>query len=97
MPSNLVLPDKAQKAVPVMAMMNKYFVLCCNRIGTEKDLTFTGGSLIADPEGKVLCNSPPDREDFRSVTIDPSLTIDKWMTPTNHVFNDRRPELYDLT
>ncbi|HVP06218.1 MAG TPA: nitrilase-related carbon-nitrogen hydrolase, partial [Candidatus Acidoferrum sp.] len=43
-PSNLVLPGRAQKGVPAHAMMNRVFVVTANRIGTERDLTFTGNS-----------------------------------------------------
>ena len=53
-PSNLVLPGFAQKAVPVHALMNRMYVVTANRVGTERDLTFTGMSVIADPAGEVL-------------------------------------------
>lgn len=93
-PSNLVLPGKAQRAVPVHAMINRVFVVLANRCGTEGDLTFTGRSLIADPRGAVLTEAPPDTDHVGIAKIDVALARDKQATPRNHVFDDRRPADY---
>jgi predicted amidohydrolase len=45
-PANFILEEYATKAVPVHAMLNRYYVVTSNRIGTEDELTFTGGSFI---------------------------------------------------
>ena len=94
--SNLVLPGKAQKAVPVMCMMNRIFAVCANRIGKERDYLFTGRSLIANPAGEILCESPEDQEEFRWVVIDPAVSLNKWVTPKNHIFLDRKTEFYAM-
>jgi len=93
-PSNLVLPGKAQQAIPVQAMMNKIYIATANRIGTEGELTFTGNSIIADPEGKVIVSASPDKPEVIFAEIDTSKSRDKMATPRNHVFDDRRPEFY---
>lgn len=97
-PSNLVLPGRAQRAVPVHAMANRLFVVTANRIGTERDLTFTGRSLIADPAGQVLAEAPGDQPETRVVEVDLASARDKSVTPRNDLLADRRPEHYaDLT
>ncbi|MEW5994234.1 MAG: nitrilase-related carbon-nitrogen hydrolase, partial [Candidatus Zixiibacteriota bacterium] len=72
-PSNLVIPGLAQRAVPIHALMNRVYVITTNRYGTEGDLTFTGLSLIADPTGNVLAESPAVGDDVRIVDIDVQL------------------------
>lgn len=93
-PSNLVIPGLCQKALPVHAVCNRIFVITANRIGTERDLTFTGLSAIADPKADMLLQASPDGEEVGLVDIDISLARDKQITPRNHVFNDRRPGEY---
>lgn len=92
-PSNLVLPY-AQQAVPVQAMMNRYFVITANRYGTERDVTFSGKSFICDPFGQTLCMAPPDEDDVTILDIDINSARNKNITPRNHLFQDRRPDQY---
>ncbi len=93
-PSNLVLPRKAQQAIPVQAMMNKIYIATANRTGTEGNLTFTGNSIIADPEGIVIASATADQAEVIFAEIDTSKSRNKMATPRNHVFDDRRPEFY---
>lgn len=95
-PSNLVLPGLAQKAVPVHALINRVFTVTANRIGRERDLTFTGLSTIADPLGNNLHQASQTSEEIGVVEIDPDLARNKRATPRNNIFEDRRPELYGL-
>jgi len=93
-PSNLVLPGKAQQAIPVQAMMNKIYIAMANRVGSEGDLTFTGNSIIADPDGNVIASASADQAEVIFAEIDTTKSRDKMATPQNHVFEDRRPEFY---
>ena len=93
-PSNLVLPGFCQRAIPVHALINRFYVVTANRVGTEGDLTFTGLSTIADPKGSVLAQASPDGEEIGIAEMDIALARDKMMTPRNHVLDDRRPEFY---
>lgn len=93
-PSNLVIPGHAQRAVPVHALINRYFVVTANRIGRERGLGFTGRSILADPRGEVLAEAPPDVPEVRVVEVDLSLARDKAVTPRNDILTDRRPGLY---
>lgn len=95
-PANLVLPGLAQQAVPVHALTNRIYVVTANRIGTERDLTFTGLSIIATPRGEVLTQASAAKEAVELVDVDMSLARDKNVTARNHIFADRRPKEYAL-
>ena len=95
-PSNLVLPGLAQRAVPIHALTNRIFAVTANRIGSERELTFTGGSLVADPTGEVLVEGPAAGDDAGTVDIRVELARDKRVTDRNDVFQDRRPDQYAL-
>lgn len=93
-PSNLVLPGLAQRAVPTHALLNRLFVVTANRIGRERDLTFTGVSIVVSPRGEVLASASADLEEIGIVEIDPAKARDKSVTSRNDLLADRRPELY---
>jgi len=95
--ANLVLPY-GQAAMITRAIENRVFVITANRIGTEKregkEWKFTGNSQIVDPSGNILVKSKEDKEEIRIVEVDPSLASQKWITPQNELFRDRRIDLY---
>lgn len=93
-PSNLVIPGLAQRAVPVHALINRVYVVLANRIGTEREITFTGQSQVADPTGEVLVQASSSGEEVDIVEIDPLRARDKRVTPRNDALGDRRPDLY---
>lgn len=93
-PSNLVIPGKAQRAIPVYAMTNRVFIITTNRIGTEGELTFTGGSLIVDPEGAILAEASQTEAEAIIAEIDPAMARNKALTPRNDAIEDRRPDQY---
>jgi predicted amidohydrolase len=95
-PSNLVLPGLAQQAVPIHALTNRVYVVTANRIGTERDLAFTGMSTIASPEGKVLAQASQTDAETRVVEVNIELARNKDITARNHILADRRPEEYAL-
>jgi predicted amidohydrolase len=93
-PSNLVLPGLAQRAVPIHALTNGLYVVTANRIGSEGDLTFTGLSTIADPQGAVLVQASASAEEASIVAVDITRAWDKNITARNHLLADRRPDQY---
>ena len=95
-PANLVLPDLAQRAVPIHALTNRIYVVTANRIGTEGALTFTGMSTIADPRGQVLAQASHSSEEVKRAEIDLSLARAKDITVRNNILGDRRPDQYRL-
>lgn len=92
-PSNLVTPYGRQ-TVPVHSIINRVFIITANRIGTEKEITFNGRSIVSDPTGRILYKAPADIEEVGNVELDIELARNKWITEKNHVFDDRRPEIY---
>ena len=99
-PANLVLPGLAQLTMRARALENRVFTVTANRTGEERrggeSLRFTGQSQIVSPGGEVLASSPPEAEEAVAVEVDPAQALDKLVTPCNHLFADRRVELYEL-
>ncbi|OQX89010.1 MAG: hypothetical protein B6D65_05050 [candidate division Zixibacteria bacterium 4484_93] len=95
--ANLVMPY-CQKAMYARAVENRVFTITSNRIGSEsvggKKLTFTGGSIIYSPTGKILAEGSTDSEEITIVEIDPTEALDKNITGDNNIFDDRRTRLY---
>jgi predicted amidohydrolase len=96
-PSNLVMPY-CQNAMYTRAIENRVFTITANRIGREsnkeKELEFTGGSVIVSPFGEYLSRASVDKEECCIIDIDHGLALDKTMNPHNNIFNDRREEFY---
>ncbi len=95
-PSNLVLPGLAQSAVPIHALTNRVYVVTANRIGVERDLSFTGLSTIANPKGDVLVQASQVEEEVGVADLDVGLARDKRITSRNDIFADRRPDDYSF-
>ena len=97
--ANLVLPF-CQKAMITRSIENRVFTITANRIGTEKnqnqELTFTGMSQISNPNGEILAQATKDEEIIKIVEINPTDALNKFVTETNHVLNDRRMEYYEI-
>jgi predicted amidohydrolase len=93
-PSNLVLPGLAQRTVPAHAVTNRYFIALANRTGQERELTFTGNSLICGTRGEILAEADARSEQVVMTTIDPLQARDKSLTQRNNWLSDRRPGLY---
>lgn len=97
-PSNLVLPH-CQTAMVTRCLENRVFAITTNRYGTEAldgatPLTFTGASQVMDARGSRICRAPVEGDSVMVVEIDPTLADDKQVTARNHLFADRRPEMY---
>ncbi len=92
-PSNL-LTQNAYIAIPGQALMNGYFIITSNRIGTEKELTFCGKSFIVDPRGKVLSGMGEKEEGISYTEFNAFDAREKMITSGNHILNDRRPDKY---
>ncbi|MBE2226498.1 MAG: hypothetical protein IAE93_04125 [Ignavibacteria bacterium] len=96
-PSNLVL-GYCQQAMFTRAVENRVYTITANRTGTEKngdkELYFTGKSVIVDPKGNYLASGGVDSEEIKIVEIDPELALDKNITKLNNIFEDSRTEFY---
>ena len=77
------------------AYANKIFMLVAGRVGKEAGVGYLGGSLIAGPNGHLIAGpAAPDAETLLIADIDPSWADAKEIGAENHVFNDRRVDLY---
>jgi predicted amidohydrolase len=96
-PANLVLAH-ARRAMPIRCLENRVFAITANRWGEEPGpdgpLAFRGESMILSPAGEEIAVGPRAADEVRVVEIVPAAADDKRLTPENHVFEDRRPELY---
>ncbi len=81
--------------VQASASVNRMFVAACDRAGTERGVDWVSGTVIAGPDGYVLAG--PVCQD-QSVIISAPCRLGearhKRTSERNHVFQDRRPELY---
>ena len=68
--------DRWEKAMCAHASMNGIYVAEVNRVGVEDELTFWGGSLIADPYGQVIARGSSTEEDVVIAEIDLSKIND---------------------
>ncbi len=92
-PSNLVLPY-CQGVVPSYALVNKCFVATTNRVGEERDLNFTGLSVLASPTGEVILKGSKAGNELLIADVDLSLSENKNITVRNNAFDDRRSDVY---
>jgi predicted amidohydrolase len=77
------------------ACVNRMWVAVCDRHGPERGVDWVGGSLIADPDGRVASGPPEDGEAGLVIAdCDLALADDKRTSERNDVLADRRPELY---
>lgn len=92
-PSNLVLPY-CQEVMPSYALLNRCFIATANRVGQEKDLTFTGQSVLTSPKGEVLMRGGVNDTKLLSAEVDLNMAFDKNITGRNHCIEDRRSDVY---
>ena len=75
------------------AIANGVFVAAVNRVGTEGDLTFWGGSFVADPAGQVIAEAPLNEEAVLIARCD--LGRIEELRRGWPFFRDRRIDAYD--
>ena len=92
-PANLVLPY-CQDAMVTRSIENRVFTATANRVGTEREVKFSGRSQITDIKGNRLCQMDIETVGIASVELDPTLADDKSITTRNDVLGDRNPSLY---
>lgn len=76
------------------AIENQMFMIGVNRVGTDGTYEFFGHSAIIDPWGNAVVEGG-DSELLLTATIETDMVTD--VRKKIPVFNDRRPELYQLT
>jgi predicted amidohydrolase len=96
---NLVL-SFCQNAMITRSIENQIYAITSNRIGIETNqenrLHFKGNSQVTSPDGKRLVQASTDKEEVHIVDIDLEIARNKWLSDRNHIFKDRRPDMYKL-
>lgn len=98
LPTNWPSLDLKREMVQVRAYENHAFYFAVNRVGVERGVRFDGGSLAADPDGRLLleAGAEPGRHHLE---LDLSIAdaTRKVMRPGEYeldLIEDRRPECY---
>ena len=84
---------------PARAAENHCYLLACDRVGTERGVTFIGRSSLLDFDGHQLAVASDDREELLLGEIDPEAARQTHVRPRpgEHEWDtvaDRRPGLY---
>jgi predicted amidohydrolase len=93
-PSNLVLPY-CMDAMLTRSIENRVFTATANRTGLERGTLFSGSSQITSPLAARIAQAGREFSGVIAAEVDLAQADDKWITPYNHVIQDRRPDLYD--
>ena len=75
------------------AIENQMFVAVCNSCGCADKVQFGGNSMIIDPWGNVLTSAD---ENESVITADCDFGIIAEIRNSINVFNDRKPDLYNI-
>lgn len=96
-PANLVLPN-CPDGMRTRCLENRVFAVTADRIGTEtrggNSLTYIGQSQIISPRGEIIHRAPKDSSEIVVKEIDLLMADDKNLNAHNHLFKDRRPDVY---
>lgn len=84
-------PESLTSFAPMRASENRFYVVSCNRVGTENGCTYQGLSAIADPLGTVLGQLGDEPGTLRA-TLHAERIV--WARAQSPIFSDRRPDLY---
>ena len=99
-PSNLVAAKRLWgPTMQTRSFENKVIAVTANRFGEEtrgdEHLLFSGESQITDMNGAVLALAGPTENTVITAQVVPEKTRDKSFNPLDHLFHDRRPEMYE--
>lgn len=74
------------------ARINRVFVACCDRTGTERGQAWTAGTAVIDEAGWIAAGG---QGTAAVADVDLTRARSKSFTELADAFDDRRPELYD--
>ncbi|MGW0175849.1 nitrilase-related carbon-nitrogen hydrolase [Rhodococcus sp. NPDC003322] len=100
-PTNWALETRPYGDEPPQVMLaraaaraNHVHVACADRSGHERGQEFTGGSAVIDTAGWV--RGTPDDTGLALAPLSLTAARERQISGVNHVFGDRRPELYEV-
>jgi predicted amidohydrolase len=94
--ANFFAMDQADMWGPARAYENGVWLIAATKAGYERSIYYPGGSMVVDPNGRVVAKMPYDRHGLVVADVDPSLAHHKSIYAGNDKFADRRPETYGI-
>lgn len=86
-------PPEVSKAM-AGASINHVVVVVADRVGSERGSRWVGGSVIVDVDDFRVAGPELDASTVLVADVDVDAALDKRISPRNHVFEDRRTDLY---
>ncbi len=86
--------DYGFRVMQVRSIENGVFSITVNRVGSEGEILYKGGSEIVDNRGNILVKANNFEEKAYVLDLDLSLSRDKQWNKLNNLFKDRREDLY---
>jgi predicted amidohydrolase len=94
--ANFFAMDQADMWGPARSYENGVWLVAATKAGYERSIYYPGGSMIVDPNGRVVAKMPYDRHGVIVADVIPELAHDKTIYAANDKFADRRPTTYGL-
>jgi predicted amidohydrolase len=94
--ANFFAMDQADMWGPARSYENGVWLLAATKAGYERSIYYPGGSMIVDPNGRVVAKMPYDRHGVIVADVVPELAHDKTIYAANDKFADRRPATYGI-
>jgi predicted amidohydrolase len=77
------------------AGVNRMAVIASDRTGTERGVSWVGGTVVTDPDGWILAGGTFTAHTHTAIAeVDLALALDKRIGGLSDIHADRRPELY---
>jgi predicted amidohydrolase len=76
------------------ARLSRMIIACCDRCGTERGVTFTGGSAIIGADGWIKAERSGRDAGVIVAEVDIATARNKAVSARNDTLGDRRPDVY---
>jgi len=94
--ANFFAMDQADMWGPARSYENGVWLVAATKAGYERSIYYPGGSMIVDPNGRVVAKMPYERHGVIVADVIPELAHDKTIYAANDKFADRRPTTYGI-
>lgn len=85
---------QAEFMMPTRALENRVHVVCANKVGLEQgSILYCGRSMVVGPDGRVLVQASPGREDILTCVLEPADAAGP-IDGRLHPVQDRQPWAY---
>ncbi len=94
--ANFFTMDQADMWGPARAYENGVWLVAATKAGYERSIYYPGGSMIVNPQGRVVSKVPYDTHGIATAEVDPALAADKTIYHANDKIADRRADTYQI-